>query len=173
MVKKSLIVLTAVSILASVTPINTYAASTYVQNMENVEEESELLPPGIKQSLAREIASKRGQFFSSADLLIEDKGDGDIRALAVGYTRVPVDEAYITVTLQRWDEEGSRWRNVEVYDAEFYAEDYPEGIKTPTVDITFTNQERGYYYRLKGILSVVKDGEFEGFSPVTAGILVE
>lgn len=171
--KKKFVLLAMVAALTSMLPINVYASSTYMLDSEKIEEEPELLPPGVNQSLAREVASKRGEFFASADVLIEDKGDGNIRALAVGYTRVPVDEAYITVKLERWDEEASRWRTVQSYDKDFLAEDYPDGVKTPTVDITFTNQERGYYYRVEGMLSVVKDNQFEGFSPVTAGILVE
>ena len=96
-----------------------------------------------------------------------------IGALAVAYTRFPVDEAYITLYLDQWDETEERWRQVNYYDAEFYSADYPDGLILPTVDISFVDQPRGYYYRLRSSFSVVYKGEFEGFSPVTDGILLD
>lgn len=149
-------------------------AAPHVPGSEtSVDEYSELLPSGVKQSAVTETSNARGDMFSSADLIIRDDGNGDVGAFARAYTREPVDEAYITVFLDQWNEERDRWVNIEYYEAEFYAEDYPEGLTTPTVDITFLNQERGYYYRLRGSFSVVKGDLFEGFSPVTDGILIE
>ncbi|MGN0373552.1 MAG: hypothetical protein ACI4F3_12120 [Enterocloster sp.] len=139
----------------------------------SVNEYSELLSSGVKQSEGSESSVARGDMFSSADIIITDEGNGNIGALAVAYTREPVDEAYITVFLDRWNEEEERWINIQSYEAEFYAEDYPDGLTTPTVDITFLNQERGYYYRLRGSFSVVKGDIYEGFSPKTNGILIE
>ena len=98
---------------------------------------------------------------------------GDIGVVAIGYLAISVDEAYITIYLDRWDETSERWRQVKYYDAEYYAKDYPEGLDTPTVNITFKKQEKGYYYRLRGVFGAVYNGKFEGFSPVTAGILIE
>ena len=88
-------------------------------------------------------------------------------------TRFPIEEAYITVYLDQWDAVDERWRQVNYYEAEFYAKDYPDGLSMPTVDITFTNQPRGCYYRLRGSFSVMYNGEYEGFSPVTDGILLD
>lgn len=89
------------------------------------------------------------------------------------YMEVPVDEAYITVYLDQWDEDAERWRQVTFYDAEFYLKDYPNGITEPEVNMIFKNQPKGYYYRLRGVFGAVLDGRFEGFSPTTAGILVK
>lgn len=91
----------------------------------------------------------------------------------MGYTNVPVDEAYITLYLDRWDAEEGRWNQVNFYEAEFYSKDYPDGLITPTVDISFINNPKGYYYRLRGVFGVMLNNEFEGFSPVTDGILIE
>ena len=129
------------------------------------------LPPGVKQSKATESAVARGDFFIRADLTIKNNGDGTIGALAVALTRFPVDEAYITIYLDRWDEESERWRQVKYHEEEFYAEEGTEGLEMPTVDMSFIDQPRGYYYRLRGSFSVVYKGNFEGFSPVTDGIL--
>lgn len=166
-------VITLLVIIMLMTTSNVFAMSYNTDDYTSVNESSQLLPPGIKSSKVSETPKRRGDFFSGADLIIKDSGRGDIGALAVGYTRYPVDEAYITVYLDRWDATAERWRQVNSHEQEFYAKDYPDGLLTPTVDITFTNNEKGYYYRLRAVFGVVYNNEFEGFSPVTDGILLE
>lgn len=152
---------------------NAFAMPYNPDNYTSVDLTSELLPPMIKISAVKESAKLRGDFFISADLIIKDNGSGDVGVFAKAYMGVPVDEVYITVYLDRWDESADRWRQVTYYDAEFYAEDYPDGLSDPSIDVTFKKQEKGYYYRARGVFAAVRDGEFEGFSPVTAGILIE
>ena len=135
--------------------------------------ESDLLPAGISQSKATETAVTRGDFFLRSDLIASNNGDGMVGALAVAYMRNPVDEAYITIYLDQWDAAAERWRQVNYYEAEFYAKDFPDGLTTPTVDISFTNNKKGCYYRLRGVFGAVYKGEFEGFSPTTDGILLD
>lgn len=139
----------------------------------SVDQFSELLPSGVKQSKVSETARPRGNFFMSADLTIINKGNGKIGALAVALMAIPVDEAYITVYLDRWDEKEERWRQVKYYEAEFYAKDYPDGLSTPKVDISFVDQPKGYYYRLRGAFGALLNNEYEGFNPVTDGILLD
>lgn len=153
--------------------MNVYAMPYYVDGYTSVDEVSKLLPPGVKQSRVTESTRTRGDFFMKADLVIKDDGNGDIGALAVAYTAVPVDEAYITIYLDQWDEVDERWRQVDYYEAEFYASDYPDGLTAPTVNTTFKKQKKGYYYRLRGIFGVMYNNEYEGFTPVTDGILIE
>lgn len=92
--------------------------------------------------------------------------------VGTAYLAVPVEEVYITLYLDRYDEEDGAWYQVTYYDAEFYAKDYPDGLNYPSVNITFKNQKKGYY-RIRGAFSAVKDNKFEGFSPVTDGIWIE
>ena len=139
----------------------------------SVDEYSELLPKNVDSDRATEQSVRRGEFFARADLIITDEGDGNIGAFAVAYMDHAVDEVYITIYLDRWNDEEERWQMVTYYDAEFYAEDYPEGLTDPTVDITFLNQERGHYYRLRSAFSAVYDNDYEGFSPTTSGIWIE
>lgn len=138
----------------------------------SVDLQSELLPSTVKSATAYESAKRRGDFFMRADLIIKDDGNGDIGAFAKAYMAVPVEEVYITIYLDRWDEEADRWRQVSYYDYEFYANDYPDGLIDPSIDITFKKQTKGYYYRIRGVFAAVNDGDFEGFSPVTDGILI-
>ena len=147
--------------------------SSLADEKTSVEEYSELLPKNVKSDTATEQSIRRGEFFARADLVITDEGDGNIGAFAVAYMDHAVDEVYISIYLDRWIEEENRWEQVTYYDAEFYAEDYPEGLTDPTVDITFLDQERDHYYRLRSSFSAVYEYEFEGFSPTTAGIWID
>ncbi|EEQ59080.1 hypothetical protein CBFG_02790 [Clostridiales bacterium 1_7_47FAA] len=151
---------------------NVFATPYNSRQVTSVDEKSILLPPEVKQSKVTERAKKRGDFFASADLIVKNNGDGTIGALAVAYARFPIDEAYITIYLDQWDENEERWRQVNYHEEEFYAADYPDGLLLPTVDISFTNQPRGYYYRLRGTFGMMYNGEFEGFNPVTDGVLL-
>lgn len=152
--------------------VNVFAMPFNPNQYTSVEINSSLLPEGVKQDKASERAVRRGDFFVGADLIISDEGNGGIGVLAVAYFSVPVEEVYITVYLDRWDEDAESWRQVTYYDAEFYASDYPDGLETPSVSLTF-NQAKGYYYRLRGVYAAILNGNFEGFSPVTDGILIK
>ena len=150
-----------------------FAAPFNPAQYTSVEIQSDLLPPHAKQNRVRETARARGNFFSAADLIISNEGNGDIGAFAKAYMDIPVDEVYITIYLDRWNEVTERWKQVTFYDAEFYAADYPDGLVNPSVDIVFKNQTKGYYYRMRGVFAAVYNDKFEGFSPTTAGILIE
>lgn len=152
---------------------NAFAMPYNPYDFTSPNEISSLLPPGVKQSKATENAIARGDFFARADLIITDNGGGKVGALAVGYMRFPVDEAYITIYLDQLDEKDERWKQVNSYEAEFYAQDYPNGLITPTVDISFIKQPKGHYYRLRSSFLAVYNNESETFSPVTDGILLE
>lgn len=160
-------------IISSLLCLDVFAKPYNPDNYTSIDEQSELLSKSVKNAIAHESAIKRGDFFSAADLIITNKGNGDIGGLAKAYMDHAVDEVYITIYLDRWDAEAERWRQVTYYDAEFYAKDYPDGLEDPEVSIVFKNQEKGYYYRLRGVFAAVYNGKFEGFSPVTAGILIE
>lgn len=170
--KKIISTIMGILLVMSIWTMNVYAMPYNPNDHTSVDEYSVLLPETVKRNKTSEHAVKRGDFFMGADLAISDEGNGDIGAVAIGYLAVPIEEAYITVYLDRWDETADRWRQVAYHDAEFYAKDYPEGLDTPTVNVIFKNQEKGYYYRLRGVFAAIHDEQFEGFSPVTDGILI-
>lgn len=162
------------SFILSTSLTTTAFARPYFPGITSSEDiESEKLPKSVKSNKVYVSATKRGDFFAASDLNIYDLGNGDVGASAHAYMSAPVDEAYITIYLDYWDEAADRWRQVTYYDAEFYAADYPDGLTEAFVNITFKNQHKGDYYRLRGVFAAVKDNQFEGFSPVTAGILIE
>lgn len=149
-------------------------AMPYNSNSQQmVEIESDLLPKSVRSLSGYDSTKVRGNFFAEANVTITNEGNGNIAGSATAYLDVSADEAYITIYLDRWDEAGERWRQVAYYDAEFYAKDYPEGLNRPSLNVTFKNQDKGYYYRLRGVFAAVYQGNFEGFSPVTDGIWID
>jgi hypothetical protein len=52
-------------------------------------------------------------------------------------------------------------------------EEYPEGIDDPSITVTFENQKKGYYYRIRGAFSAGDEEKYEGFGPITEGIWIE
>lgn len=153
--------------------MSSLAAPYNSNNYTSVDEPSELLPSGVRSSSVSEYAKRRGDFFARADLVISDEGNGDIGAFAKAYMDHNVQAVYITIYLDRWDKEANTWRQVDYYDAEFYAEDYPDGLSDPTVDYVFENQKKGYHYRLRATFSAFDGQTFEGFTPTTNGILIQ
>ena len=85
---------------------NVYAAqNTGMYYADSIDTPSVLLPKDIKSDKATEKAVRRGDFFAEADLIITDEGNGNIGAFAVAYMDHAVDEVYITIYLDRWNEE--------------------------------------------------------------------
>lgn len=137
--------------------------------------ESNLLPREVRESTDFMRTMRRGVFFAAADLKIANN-DGDIDVAGHAYMSEAVDEIYMTIYLDRQviDEDGDvSWENVDIFEFEFYAEDYPEGeLTSESVEFTLTGYPKNEYYRLRGSYAAVKDGLLEGFGPVTDGVYI-
>ena len=131
---------------------NAFAHPIDVGNYTSVDTVSKLLPLNVKSSRSYVTNALRGVFFAAGELTILND-EGRVRAVAKGYMVQPVDEVYMTIYVDRL--ENNVWHQVAYYDFEFFAEDYPDGLLEPGVDFT------------------IKDGAMEGFGPVTEGILIE
>ena len=171
--KKIIVSLGLIVISMQLMMLNVFAVSDTYKKPKPVTIKSNLLEKTIQKSKALEQATARGDFFIGADIVISNEGNGNIGGLAIAYLDVGVEEVYISVYLDQYDEKADIWRQVAYYDAEYYAEDYPDGLNSPSLNVTFKNQKKGHYYRLRGAFSAVKDNKFEGFSPVTDGIWIE
>lgn len=147
-----------------------YAMQCNYYYLNPISSKSTLLPYDINQSAAKERAVKRGAFFAGADLTITNR-NGEIGVTGKSYMTYPVDELYMSIYVDKLEE--NRWVQVAYYDFEFYAENYPDGLTSEMVDFTIDNQPKGHYYRLRGSYAAIKDGDMEGFGPMTDGVLIE
>lgn len=167
-----------VCILIVVLSINSvaFAANYEPSDFTSITEKSDILPEEVQESIDYVKIPRRGVFFAAADLKISNN-DGDIDVAGHVYMLEPVDEIYMTIYLDKYvvDEDGEgRWVYVDMFEFEFYAEDYPDGeLTSESVEFTLTGYPTGEYYRLRGSYAAVKDGLLEGFGPVTDGILIE
>ena len=166
-----------ICLMAMVLSMNSvvFAASFNPSEFSSPEVESEILPMEIQESIDYVRAPRRGIFFAAADLKIANY-DGDIGVSGHAYMSEPVDEIYMTIYLEKFviDEDGNeRWSQLDMFEFEFYAEDYPEGeLTSESVEFTLTGYPKNEYYRLRGAYAAVKDGLLEGFGPVTDGVYI-
>lgn len=169
--KRSLKILFLILTIISITAMPVYAASRDITEFGTINKESDLLPSTVQKS--RELVEKtpRGVFFSAAELQIINE-DGEIGVLGTAYMSTEIDELYMTIYLDRWVDD-DHWEQVDYFEFEFYAEDYPDGLTSELVAFTLTGYPTGHYYRLRGSYAAVKDGVIEGFAPVTDGILIQ
>ena len=121
--KKILRVLIITFLLNTLIVSNVYAMPYNFAENSSVDEPSELLPKDVNSDSASEQSVRRGEFFARADLIITDEGNGDVGALAIAYLDHSVDEVYITIYLDCWNEHTEKWQQVAYYDPEFYEED--------------------------------------------------
>ena len=168
--KKIINVLICYFLLTSFTMNTAFANPIQYDCAPPVTIQSELLPSSEKSSKVSVTGVKRGNFFGIGDLTIINE-NGSIGVSAIAYMKEPVDSLYMTIYLDR--QINGKWSQVAYYDYEFHSKDYPDGMMTPGVDFTITDQPTGYYYRLRGSYIAFLNGESEGFGPVTHGILID
>ncbi len=138
----------------------------------SINQESKLCDKSVSYSQgARKILCE--EVFISADVIIKDKGNGDIGASAYAYLAKPVTEMYVSLYLDRYDEDLEKWQRVDSVDFEYTLEEYPDGIEDPIINVTFKNQKKGYYYRIRGAFTASDGVKVEGFGPTTDGIWIE
>ena len=159
--------------------INVFTATAFAAipsplNYTSVDQKSNLCDKAVSYSQGTERSyARRGRFFVSADVAIKDEGNGNIGAAAYAYLAEPVSEMYISLYLDRYDESLKKWKQVDYVDFEYTLEEYPDGIDDPIINVTFTNQARGYYYRIRGGFTASDGEKVEGFGPRTDGIWIE
>ncbi len=169
--KKYLSSLILVLIVLSMNIIPVYATMAVPEEYSSVNAESNILPSNITEDIDVVQKTPRGVFFSAADLKIINE-NGEIGVVGNAYMSTEIDELYMTIYLDRQVGE-NEWEQVDSFDFEFYAEDYPDGLTFELVAFTLTGYPTGHYYRLRGSYAAVKDGVIEGFAPVTDGILIQ
>ena len=165
----SLLMLLLLILSMNITPV--YAAVVALEEYSSVNAKSNILSSNIMEDIDIVQKTPRGVFFSAADLKIINE-DGEIGVVGNAYMSTEIDELYMTIYLDRWEND-DHWDQIDYFEFEFYAEDYPDGLTNELVASTLTGYPKGHYYRLRGAYAAVKDGVVEGFAPVTDGILIQ
>lgn len=165
-------------IIGCLVALNVFTATAFASiprpdSYTSVDTESKLCDKSVKYSTGTERTVARGEFFIGAEVTIRDDGNGNIGATAHAYLRRPATEMYVSLYLDRYDEAKKRWTQVDYVDFEYTLEEYPDGIDDPAIDVTFLNQKKGYYYRIRGAFTAADDELLEGFGPTTDGIWIE
>lgn len=115
----------------------------------------------------------RGDVLAFANLTIINEGRGVIGIVAMTTCHVQVDRIRMRIYLDRYDEASDSWWNMDYYDFNFLAEDYPdEFFSDAIVSFDITDQQAGYYYSAQGLHYVWKDGVNQGFHTQTDGIKI-
>ena len=163
-------------LLATVNVFSTtaFAAVPSPEIYTSINTASSLCEKNVKYNTETEYSmSRRGTFFDSVSVTIRDEGNGDIGVSAHANLRKPVTELYVSLYLDRYNKEKDTWQQVDYVDFEYTLADYPNGIDDPAIEITFKNQKKGYYYRIRGAFSAGDDDWYEGLGPTTDGIWIE
>ena len=159
--------------------VNVFVATAFAgiplpEAYTSIDQKSNLCDKNVHYSIdTAQSYARRGRFFASADVAIRDEGNGDIGVPAHANLREPVKEMYISLYLDRYNQEKDAWQQVDYVDFEYTPEDYPDGVDDQSIEITFTNQKRGYYYRVRAAFSAGDDDWYEGLGPTTEGIWIE
>lgn len=143
------------------------AKNTYV--------DSKLLPKTEQEAYDIDRGTTKSTAMGAAISSIRNGGRGVIEIWAETAMFKPVDWACLTVYLEQWDEENRTWRIVGEYEKEFLPEDEEDGELTSAVlDLSFTGQPMGYYYRARVMHELEFDGDwYEIRVTKTDGILME
>ena len=163
-------VLAAVNVCMTTAFAAVPAASYYT----SVDQESVLCAKGVKFSTGTEkMLQEEGISFCQQDVTIRTKEMEILGAAAHAYLNKPATELYVSLYLDRYDESLKKWKQVDYVDFVYTLEEYPDGIEDPAIDVTFTNQKRGYYYRIRGAFTAGDEEKVEGFGPTTDGIWID
>ena len=166
-------------ILCFLATVNVFATTAFAavpsQSVyTSVNEQSILCEKNVKYNTETVYSvARRGTFFDSASVTIRDEGNGDIGVSAHANLRQPAEELYVSLYLDRYDEKKGKWYQVDYVDFEYTIEEYPDGIEDPSIHITFVNQKKGYYYRIRGAFTAAIGYDYEGLAPITEGIWIE
>lgn len=105
---------------------------------------------GIKE--ARVKGSPRGEFISSVDIKLTDKGRGTLGIYADLLCHEPMKELRMWLYLEKWSIEKEDWITVAYEQFSWAAEDFPdEDLTMAVVSYDVSKLERGQDYHIRGL----------------------
>lgn len=160
--------------LLCVTPAYASENDSIIQSENAQQSASVLLPSGTVSSRDEISGVSRSSIVSSASSEIIDETGGNIGVVIETLCHIECDEIRNIAILERYDEETDNWLEMSRYTFIALKEDFPNtSLTSLTNTFTIENQKTGYYYRIRGIHSVVTpDGSGQVYTTRTNGLLI-
>lgn len=133
---------------------------------------SELLPSEVKSSYATNQTGMRGETIAFASVSITNVGNGYVQIVASTTAHTYCDRIRTRVYLDKYNSSKGVWENVKSFTYDIKSEDVGGELYMLNEEETVKVQ-KGCYYRARGVHTVYQDGENEGFSTYTDGVLAD
>lgn len=168
--KKIMKVMIASLLMSSMFAILSFGATQRPDHKHIPPTDSILLPESQTYSKDTQLVLQRGAVISSCTAIISNEGGGKIGVFSQTRSVIDVDMGYITVFLDRWLPDESRWATQYFNEYEFYPVNGE--LHAMTVSYDDDTQKPGYYYRLWCYHEALKDNDWEFMKTKTDGIMI-
>lgn len=167
------ILMTCVLLFSMTLHITAYADENYENmNARQIEDVQEF----VTENVARVVGSPRGMLISSVELSLADLGSGSIRLYGDVLCHEPMKKIKLNLYLDQWIDSNDDWGQIEKFEFEWNAEDYPdEDLTMAMASVDVTNLDRGVDYQLRGIAGAwdLDSDLYEVYRANTASIMLE
>lgn len=130
----------------------------------------------VEENVARIIGRPRGMMISSVELAITDLGGGTAQLFGEVLCHEAMEKIKLNLYLDQWISEENDWMQLEKFEFNWLAEDYPnEDLTMAYAYVNASNLDRGENYRVRGIAGAwdLDSDLYEVWSEETPSILVE
>lgn len=130
----------------------------------------------VSENSVKAVGNARGMLISTVELLLEDLGGGDAKLFGEVLCHEQMKKIKLNMTLDQWNPETEDWFQVERFELEWLAEDYPdEELTMANATVVVHNLDRGEEYRLRAVAGAwdYDSNYYEVWSERTPSILVE
>lgn len=133
---------------------------------------SELLPSEIESSYATNQVGARGEHIAFASVSITNMSNGSMQIVASTTANTYCDRIRMRVYLDEYNASKDAWENVKSFTYDVDSEDVGGELYILSEEENVKVQN-GYYYRVRGVHTVYQNGETEGFSTYSKGVLAD
>lgn len=130
----------------------------------------------VEENVARITGNPRGMMISSVELSITDLGGGEAQLFGKVLCHEAMEKIKLNLYLDQWISEENDWMQLEKFEFNWLAEDYPnEDLTMAYAYVNASNLDRGENYRVRGIAGAwdLDSDLYEVWSEETPSILVE
>ena len=130
----------------------------------------------VSENVARITGTPRGMMISSVELSITDLGGGTAQLFGEVLCHEAMEEIKLNLYLDQWIEENNDWAQLNKFEFDWLAEDYPdEELTMAYAYVNIPNLDRGEEYRVRGIAGAwdLDSDLYEVWREASLGILVE